>query len=460
MARGVFDTCILPSALTPDNCDVFIRALEEAKPEIFSPGNTKIRLESSNANGGPGEQVSDVVADDEEVGRVLQKHLRYQGDTFIFLFQNHSWAPFNLSRAALRQIVTAVGPHPEFLRLFRGFGEPPSGYQTDFSGGYSSHTEVPCDTSSSPSCTSTEEEPRYSSGFMYTLRYMAANGRSQCPWSDRRIGVYHMRNAMRNASKSVWVVLQPTVAALELPRAVPAGSHQHDPTRLHVLLLRSILPAWTAYLTYLDTCENKHQAFTGSQDIQYYSDLLHNAILELKSNMEILAGLQRMGASHGGGNKASADHGLDTCVSQFRTNLSWAEDMLDRTKEASTLMALLHYSQRARELAFDTSNMNHVANATKADQDTMLLLARAAKKDSEIMKLIAFVSVVYLPCSLITALFSTGFVTVSLTGGATEAYDTRRALTQAAIYAVLAAALTILTGTVVYILRRRTAVRA
>jgi len=65
-------------------------------------------------------------------------------------------------------------------------------------------------------------------------------------------------------------------------------------------------------------------------------------------------------------------------------------------------MVLLHYSQRARALAFDTSNMNHVANATKADQDTMLLLARAAKKDSEMMKLIAFISVLYLPSSLIT----------------------------------------------------------
>jgi len=65
-------------------------------------------------------------------------------------------------------------------------------------------------------------------------------------------------------------------------------------------------------------------------------------------------------------------------------------------------MALLHYSQRARGLAVDTSNMNHLANATKADQDSMLVLARASKKDSETMKLIAFVSVVYLPSSLIT----------------------------------------------------------
>jgi len=74
MARGVFDTCILPSALTPDNCDVFIRALEEAKPEIFNSGNTNIRLESSSASDSrdPGDRISDVVTDDEEVGRFVQ----------------------------------------------------------------------------------------------------------------------------------------------------------------------------------------------------------------------------------------------------------------------------------------------------------------------------------------------------------------------------------------------------
>jgi len=85
------------------------------------------------------------------------------------------------------------------------------------------------------------------------------------------------------------------------------------------------------------------QAFTGSQEAQYYSDLLHNTILELKSNMEILMGLQRVKANQGsgGGGNTSTDHGLDTCISQFRVNLSWADDMLDRTKEVSTLVAVL-----------------------------------------------------------------------------------------------------------------------
>jgi len=86
-----------------------------------------------------------------------------------FLFQSHSWAPFNLSRTALRQIVTAVGPHPEFLRLFRGFGEPPSGYQTDFSGGYSSHAEGACDASSSAERTGGEGEPQHSTSSEKTI---------------------------------------------------------------------------------------------------------------------------------------------------------------------------------------------------------------------------------------------------------------------------------------------------
>lgn len=65
-------------------------------------------------------------------------------------------------------------------------------------------------------------------------------------------------------------------------------------------------------------------------------------------------------------------------------------------------MTLLHYSQRAQALAVDTSNMKQIANATKTDQDTMVTLARAAKEDSGAMKLFAFISVIYLPSSLIT----------------------------------------------------------
>lgn len=69
-------------------------------------------------------------------------------------------------------------------------------------------------------------------------------------------------------------------------------------------------------------------------------------------------------------------------------------------------MTLLHYSQRAQLLAVDTSNMKQIANATKSDQDTMLGLARASKEDSGVMKLIAFVSVIYLPSSLVTVRLS------------------------------------------------------
>lgn len=312
MAKGPFDTCILPSALIPGNCDLFLRALEKAKPGLFSSGNTQVRLETTDANGGPdsGSRITDVVTDDEEVGRALQvgthwlrvllaclcltfadrststasetpscllptyEH-QHQCSIFpiadvrsrcSFLFQNHSWAPFNLSGEALKQIVTAVRPHPEFLRLFKGFGEPHGGYPTDFSGGYSSHIESARDTSSSPSSPGSEKELPYGikaenlqrgflyanalADFMYTLRYMAANGRSQCPWSDRRIGVYHKRDS----SKSIWVILQPTAAALELPQAVSDDpQRQHDPALLHVLLFRATLPAWAAYLTYLET---------------------------------------------------------------------------------------------------------------------------------------------------------------------------------------------------------------
>lgn len=85
--------------------------------------------------------------------------------------------------------------------------------------------------------------------FAYALRYVAKTGRSQCPWSERRMGVYHKFDG----ATSVWVIMQPTPAALGLPKAASAPRWREiGPALPHVLLFQSSLPAWVAYLKYLE----------------------------------------------------------------------------------------------------------------------------------------------------------------------------------------------------------------
>lgn len=92
------------------------------------------------------------------------------------------------------------------------------------------------------------------SAFSYTLHHVATTGRTHYPWSERRMGVYHSFDL----SKSVWIILQPTPAALKLLEAALDASRlrephfPHDPTMLHALLFQSTLPGWTVYLKYLE----------------------------------------------------------------------------------------------------------------------------------------------------------------------------------------------------------------
>lgn len=447
------DEWALFPALTLANAGPFLKRLKKAKPKIFKPGGTNLRLVTVPPVDGDGPQpeLSDVVTDDQQLGSTLQKHIELRGETFIFLSQDHSWAPFNLSEEALQQIVTAIQPRPEFLRLFNGFGPLGEGCEADFSGGYF------CRVAEGISSGSEGDKNRVlgcSADFAYALRYVAKTGRSQCPWSERRMGVYHKFDG----ATSVWVIMQPTPAALGLPKAASAPRWREiGPALPHVLLFQSSLPAWVAYLKYLEGIVRGNSregrlagkkidldlAFSSVQELQYHSELLYNTIAALRSDTETLLGLQSLGLTYRGQGDVMLHHELATCVSQFRINQKWAEDMLDRAKQASSLMTVLFYAKHSEALTVNTTAMSQLAQDNKKEQEMMLEVAKAAKNDSEIMKVIAAVTLFYLPATLMASLFSTGFVTPSPAGAASDTQH--QAAIQAVVYTLVTASLTALT---------------
>lgn len=82
--------------------------------------------------------------------------------------------------------------------------------------------------------------------FAYILGYIAKTGRSSNPWSERKMGVYHEFSNRRE----LWVILQPTKVALDLPSSyLSLSKHRMSP---HTLLFSSSFPTSTAYLQYLE----------------------------------------------------------------------------------------------------------------------------------------------------------------------------------------------------------------
>lgn len=169
-------------------------------------------------------------------------------------------------------------------------------------------------------------------------------------------------------------------------------------------------------------------AFSSVQELQYHSELLHNIVAALRSDREILLGLQSLGMASGSPGDAMLHHELSTCMSQFRMDQEWAEDMLDRAKQVSNLvcppslrlftcpsefgsamlklsvaqMTVLFYAKHSQTLTANTTAMSQLTQDSQKDQELMLRIAKAAKKDSEVMKVIAAVTLCYLPATLVT----------------------------------------------------------
>ncbi|KAF2812456.1 uncharacterized protein BDZ99DRAFT_474619 [Mytilinidion resinicola] len=389
----------LSAVFTQDNLELCHRRLQNDAKRLFNPDITDVRLETVHldrrADTGVAEQtpmlMTDSITDETDLEEVLIPH---------------SWAPFNNSEDTFRKIFTAVKVRPSFLDFVRAFGQPEGGYETDFSGGYDCyHGNI------------TSDGPNFE--FFYNIRYVVKTGRDGWPWSERRMGVYHKYDDTTDSS--TWIILQPTASARKLPKKFSSAIRPNlKPVVQHIFLFRSTSQSWKDYLKYLESQVRKDSrqarldastelhvpkpdfdlAFSNVQSLQHRCELIHDAILVLRSNVEILIGLQSLDRRMVhilGTSPVFLDHSAETCMSLFKTHRKWAEAMLDRAKQVSSLMTTLLNSKHSQALTSNTASMNRLAEAAKEDGRAMLALTKSAKKDAGTMKLIAAITMIYLP---------------------------------------------------------------
>ncbi|KAH7232785.1 hypothetical protein BKA59DRAFT_487375 [Fusarium tricinctum] len=440
-----------------------ISALTKSKPRLFSPTTTKVKFQtvhSSEDEDDYGKIETDLVLQDRDFNGSFNKHTKLPGATFIYLFQDHSWAPLNINTQSTRQILSLLKAPDELIRILQGFGHPNQSFGTDCAYGYGSRI-IQEDTEQIPSSNTMSHEY----AFAYILGYIAKTGRSSNPWSERRMGVYHEFSNHRE----LWVILQPTKAALDLPLSYL--SLRRERISPHSLLFSFSFPASTAYLQYLENQiktksrkvrqpEQKARnelSISMVQDLQYHSELLHNAQIQFESNKEVLNGLCLLITSYSDDvqsfNQLATKHQIMSCVSQTEVSLKWIKSMLQLIEQISNMMTMLSYVRQIQATSENTSKLTCLAEASRKDQDTMLDIAKDAKKDSELMKVIAIASLITLPTILTTGLFSTGFVTSSLSAGVTG--EQSRVTYQALIYTFTTLALTTFVSAALYFWYRR-----
>ncbi|KAH8704455.1 hypothetical protein GQ44DRAFT_778021 [Phaeosphaeriaceae sp. PMI808] len=421
------------------------RRLNDDSKRLFS--NTRCEIPIQTISNSQRMSISDLVKDENNLEQVLNKHLSTTGSHFILLQQPHSWAPFDISREAFLKLSTALRVPPSFLGLVHGFGHPEDGYQRDFAGGYDLRFA----------------ESKGGLHFLYTIRYMARTGRESWPWSERRVGICY---SLAGGS-ATWLILQHASFLRSLTGLRPG--EELDCKKLagsctiaqHVAFIEATLRTWNDYLKLLeaqvrkdsrdarlDTSVNRNtnfdfaSAFSKLQSIQYRYEQVHDAMLALKSNNGVLEGLSHLKSRcpHLG----SENDRLEICKAQFMMMKTSAQDMLDRVKQVANLTSTLVNYRHGQAITSNTASLDRMAHESQKGEALILNLTKTTKQDSGTMKLIAVITICYLPGNFVASLFSTSFVSAALNSTASTTLQ-HRINVHASSYVAVTATLMIVT---------------
>ncbi|CAI4218863.1 unnamed protein product [Parascedosporium putredinis] len=362
-----------------------VERLTQAKPRLLDADNVQVRIETvaPDIDGNFALHQADIT-DEVVLGAKLREHLAHKGFTFIFLFQEYTWAPVKLSSEALVQIMSVTGADEGFLNIMKEFGAPDDETGTDLPCAYNvqmKHRPNEGRRENENSATFVD--------FMYVIRYMAGPWKGEdYPWSLRKMGVYHRREGHR----SFWIILQPHQNALLVPKSIFEGylARPHS-IHAHISLFTSSLSGWAEHLRFVAMLLNIE-----SQRIRVWRpddsiSISSNSIKKLQFCSELAY-------------KALSN------LSSVRENLE------EYNARISNLAATIVNTKQTQTMAENTRAMAALARDSKEDQALLVQISRATQKESKMMSFIAVITLIFLPATFITGLFSTGFMTALLSG--------------------------------------------
>lgn len=321
--------------------------------------------------------------------------------------------PLGLTAELLLHICATYKVHPDFLQVVLSFGDEP-------------HVTEAGSTNFSLHLNGTEE-----ARIAYELRYVELNKRvrSQDPWSLRHTGIYHHHKS----DLDLFIVLHPVQNSLfetcitNLEGNGPACAKIcTDPFKLHSMLFNSYLDNWRWYFRYLGDIfsednnkamivdPEKNDASTAFRRVQSLRNIIDIVIFAracCTADLEVLHRLQNFG-------QASLKQNTD--VQSRETNLrdyiSGADGLQNRLRNAIDLVGYtltlhnqLETAKVDKEVRTMTQNLCLLTEEMKILTEDMKNLTQDTVDDSTTVKIITFVSAIYLPGSFVGSIFGMNF---------------------------------------------------
>lgn len=380
------------------------RRLKDEEADFFSDEeDINLRITDFAQNGQVrSTQYKDVAGAETAINATLSGRTRTR---IISIYSLSTIEPLQVTSELMRKILSKYHIHADFARIIFSFGEAPN------------YAEASSSSSSNVSIRTSLEGVTEAS---YEIRYVEENKREgQDPWSLRHTGVYHRHDS----ELDVFVLLHPmeaNVAEKRLLKLIETPEENleelkritQNPFRLHLLLFSSYFDNWRWYFRHLgkefSRTNNKAmvikpEAINATTSFSYVQNLRNTADT-------VLFG------------RACCNGDLDLIKELMKCKVSDLSKLEDLQSEATKLQGFVESSDvlqgRIRntiDLIGYTLNLHNQLESAKVNSKLRSLTeelrnyTKDTVDDSATVKIITFVSAIYLPGSFVGSLFGMNF---------------------------------------------------
>ncbi|KAH7085296.1 hypothetical protein BKA63DRAFT_499329 [Paraphoma chrysanthemicola] len=346
----------------------------------------------------------------------------------IFLIdQAYSWGPLLITDEVFKKLATALKLHPGFLDVVHTFGERVAPVEESSA---SLFTRMQPNDENLPAQNSYE--------IAYNFKYVARHGRSipQDPFSIRQIGVYHQ--FQENSFTSKWVFLQaPDNLQTRLASEFENGEVLKPVTQSyhHAAVFQCLSEDWREYVNHLEDAlstlmdrglfsnitpaagEGRINADFGDiRLLHVMTDKLKRLLHILELNISLCQRLQAFSAricADSNRNVASRSHSQDAifnnCIFNLETQSARVKSMISRADGIGSMIEHV-LDVRNTQTAHNINSAMHELSKQSAEENKLVrMLASQSTKDTRSMKVIAFISSIFLPATFVATFFGSNF---------------------------------------------------
>ncbi|KAF1358404.1 hypothetical protein EJ07DRAFT_156999 [Lizonia empirigonia] len=365
----------------------------------------------------------------------------------FYLRQRHSYSRLQITKEDFERLLASCHVFPRFNEYVIGFGSK------------TSEVEVgPPPLKFRPICTSHDKLYRGFGKFLlaqggrlpltaaecaYILRYIERTNRpgGKRPWSLRQFAVYHRFKSAPRSRCSTWILVG---ASARTEKRLDQYTRSVDdlieinPIELHVIFLDTVIASWRPYLSYLTQmvseqsgiasgvsicAENNEDNFVSitvddHQQLKQIEDYVADLILCLDSTSDTLTTLNGMYEhyceNHHSSNRldrvqhpSAHTDAIAVALAEQAREISYtrrkAESLLSKVQNTRTLISSLLERQSGHNIDQQIAALQQLE---RQGQD----IAEKNSRDSSSMRVLTIITMVYLPCTIVSNFYSTQFV--------------------------------------------------